>query len=208
MTAEKSSTAGPTAAVPSPWNIANALTVLRILLVPVFGWLLLSDGGADPSLRYWAAFAFAGAMLTDSIDGDLARRHGLVTDFGKVVDPIADKALIGMALVGLSILGEIPWWVTTVILVREWGVTALRFFVMSHGVIPASRGGKLKTALQGVALLLYILPLWTLPTAAFWHGVAWVVLLVAVVVTVVTGVDYVRRALVLRRTADRAVAGH
>jgi CDP-diacylglycerol--glycerol-3-phosphate 3-phosphatidyltransferase len=204
MTAGKTRAAAA-ATSPSAWNIANGLTILRILLVPVFGWLLLADGGREPSLRYWAAAAFAGAMVTDSIDGDLARRHGLVTDFGKVVDPIADKALIGMALVGLSILDEIPWWVTIVVLVREWGVTALRFFVMSHGVIPASRGGKLKTALQGLALMLYILPLWTLRGAGFWHGVAWAVLLVAVVVTVVTGFDYVRRGLALRRAADRAV---
>jgi CDP-diacylglycerol--glycerol-3-phosphate 3-phosphatidyltransferase len=192
-------------AVPSAWNIANGLTVLRILLVPVFGWLLLAGGGREPSLRYWAAVAFVIAMLTDSIDGDLARRHGLVTDFGKVVDPIADKALIGMALVGLSILDEVPWWVTILILVREWGVTALRFVVMSHGVIPASRGGKLKTALQGLALLLYILPLSTLPAARPWHGVAWTVLLLALAVTVVTGLDYVRRALALRRAAQRAM---
>lgn len=205
MTAGKNPVAGAAATGPSAWNIANGLTVLRILLVPVFGWLLLAEGGREPSLRYWAAAAFAVAMITDSIDGDVARRHGLVTDFGKVVDPIADKALIGMALVGLSILEEIPWWVTIVVLVREWGVTALRFFVMSHGVIPASRGGKLKTALQGLALMLYILPLWTLSGADVWHGVAWAVLLVAVVVTLVTGFDYVRRGLALRRAADRAV---
>jgi CDP-diacylglycerol---glycerol-3-phosphate 3-phosphatidyltransferase len=205
MTAGKTPAAGAIAA-PSAWNIANALTVLRIMLVPLFGWLLLAGDGQDPTLRYWAAGAFAVAMVTDRIDGDLARRHGLVTDFGKVADPIADKALIGMAMVGLSILGEIPWWVTILVLVREWGVTALRFFVMSHGVIPASRGGKLKTALQGLALLLYILPLWTFWAAGFWQGLAWAVLLVAVVVTVVTGFDYVRRALALRRAADQAVS--
>lgn len=189
---------------PSVWNIANALTVFRIVLVPVFGWLLLDQGGHEPHLRYWAAGVFFVAMLTDRIDGDLARSRNLVTDFGKVTDPIADKALVTMALGGLSVIGDIPWWITVLVLVREWGVTALRLVVIRHGVMPASRGGKVKTLLQALSLWLFVLPLWTWPGGHTWHVAAWVVLVAAVVVTVVTGVDYVNRAATLRRTSARS----
>jgi CDP-diacylglycerol--glycerol-3-phosphate 3-phosphatidyltransferase len=185
----------------SAWNIANGLTVLRMALVPVFGWLLLLGGGHEVRWRVAAAAVFAVATLTDRIDGDLARSRGLVTDFGKVSDPIADKALMGMALIGLSILGHLPWWVTVVVLVREIGITVMRFFVIRHGVIPASRGGKVKTGLQAVAIGLFVLPL---PDG--WHGIAVVAMALAVVVTVVTGVDYVVRAVRLRRTSPRAQA--
>lgn len=197
---------GPTPVPPpSPWNIANALTVLRILLVPVYGWLLLSEGGDNPTLRFWAAGVFLVAIATDRIDGDLARSRGLITDFGKVADPIADKALMGMAFVGLSILGELWWWVTVLVLVREWGVTLLRFFVIRHGVMPAGRGGKLKTVLQSVTLTLFSLPLWTFPLAGVWTAAAWVTMVLAVVVTVVTGLDYLVKAMRLRRTSERAL---
>jgi CDP-diacylglycerol--glycerol-3-phosphate 3-phosphatidyltransferase len=191
---------------PSPWNIANALTVLRLFLVPVFGWLLLFDGGEDTTLRWLAGLAFAVALATDRIDGDLARSRGLVTRFGQVADPIADKALISMALGGLSVIGDVPWWVTILVLVREWGITLLRFWVIRHGILPASRGGKLKTFLQGLALWLMILPLAALPGGSFWHFLAWVILWAAVAVTLVTGVDYVFRALRLRQTSERAAA--
>jgi CDP-diacylglycerol--glycerol-3-phosphate 3-phosphatidyltransferase len=185
----------------SAWNIANALTVLRIALVPVFGWFLLHEG--DPSMNYRliAAGVFVVATATDRIDGDIARARGIVTDFGKVSDPIADKALMGMAFVGLSIIGSLPWWVTAVVLVREIGITALRFVVIRHGVMPASRGGKVKTGLQALAILLYILPL-----SAFWHSIAVVVMTLAVIVTVATGVDYLLRAHTLRNTSPRAQA--
>ena len=180
-------------------NIANALTLLRLLLVPVFVVLFFMDGGHSSGWRIWAFVVFAVATITDLIDGDLARSRGLVTDVGKVADPIADKALTGAALIGLSIVGDLPWWVTVVILVREIGVTALRFFVIRHGVIPASRGGKAKTLLQNVAIGLYILPLtgWA-ATVRFWLMAA------AVVITVATGADYVARAVRLRRTSERA----
>ena len=128
---------------PSPWNIANALTVLRVLMVPVYGWLLLADGGSNPALRFWAAGVFVLATLTDRIDGEIARRRGLITNFGKVADPIADKALMGMAFVGLSLLGELPWWVTVLVLVREWGVTAaavLRHPAWGHARRPRWEG--------------------------------------------------------------------
>lgn len=189
---------------PTPWNIANALTVGRIVLVPLYGWLLLSGGGQQPALRFWATAVFVVAMATDRVDGELARRRGLVTDFGKVADPIADKALVTMAFVGLSVLDAVPWWVSVVVLVREWGITGLRFVVIRHGVMPAGRGGKLKTLLQSVSLTLFTLPLWVFPAPAAWMGAAWVVLALAVLVTVVTGVDYVLKALRLRRTSERA----
>jgi CDP-diacylglycerol---glycerol-3-phosphate 3-phosphatidyltransferase len=190
---------------PSPWNIANALTMLRILLVPVYGWLLLSQGGDNATLRFWAAAVFFLATITDRVDGEVARRRGLITDVGKVVDPIADKALMGMAFVGLSVLGELPWWITVVVLAREWGVTAMRFFVIRHGVMPAGRGGKLKTVLQSVTLTLFSLPLWVLPLSGLWTAVAWVTMALAVLVTVVTGVDYLLKARRLRRTSERAL---
>ena len=141
---------------PSNWNIANALTVLRLVLVPVFLVQLLHEDGENNAWRVAAFVTFAVASVTDRIDGELARRHGLVTDFGQIADPIADKALIGAALVGLSLLDELWWWVTVLILVREVGVTLLRFFVIRHGVMPASRGGKVKTLLQGLAIGLFV----------------------------------------------------
>ncbi|MGN6244180.1 MAG: CDP-diacylglycerol--glycerol-3-phosphate 3-phosphatidyltransferase [Motilibacteraceae bacterium] len=191
----------PVAATVKVWNVANALTLLRILLVPLFGWLLLRHDGQDEGWRIMAFVAFAVASFTDLIDGDLARKRGLVTDVGKIADPIADKALTGTALVALSVLGELPWWVTVVILVREVGVTLLRFWVIRHGVIPASRGGKLKTLLQAVAIGFYVLPL---PDWLGWLPVT--VMAAALVVTVVTGLDYVARAVVLRRTSERPAA--
>ena len=190
---------------PSAWNVANALTMLRICMVPVYGWLLLSQGGDNATLRWWAAGVFVLAIATDRIDGDLARSRGLITDFGKVADPIADKALMGMAFVGLSLLGELWWWVTVLVLVREWGVTLMRFFVIRHGVMPAGRGGKLKTFLQSVTLTLFTLPLWTFPLATAWTAAAWTTMALAVAVTVVTGLDYVVMARRLRQTSDRAL---
>ena len=180
------------------WNLPNALTVLRLALVPVFVSALWQSPDSD-AWRYASALIFLVASLTDFVDGDLARRRDQVTTFGKVVDPIADKALTGSALVGLSLLGELSWWVTTVIVVREVGVTLLRFWVIEHGVIPASRGGKLKTLLQILAILTY---LWPLPSNVDW--VAESLMAAAVLVTVVTGVDYVVRAARLRRTASPA----
>jgi CDP-diacylglycerol--glycerol-3-phosphate 3-phosphatidyltransferase len=180
-------------------NIANQLTILRLVLVPVFVVCLLWNEGDSRAWRVAACVVFAVASYTDWIDGQLARSRNLITSFGKLADPIADKALIGAALIGLSSLDLLPWWVTTVVLVREIGVTLLRFWVIRHGVIPASRGGKLKTMLQGIAIGLYLLPL----SGIFATGRAWV-MTAAVVVTVVTGVDYVARALTLRRTSPRA----
>jgi CDP-diacylglycerol--glycerol-3-phosphate 3-phosphatidyltransferase len=182
---------------PSNLNVPNALTGLRLVLVPVFGWLLLADGGANPTLRIAAAAVFIVASATDYVDGALARKHNLVTTFGKVADPIADKALTGVALIGLSLLGELPWWVTVLIIARELIVTVLRFAVINDGVISASRGGKVKTVSQMAAITLYILPL-----AGPWITVRTVVMGVAVVLTVATGIDYAGRALAVRRHGD------
>ena len=168
-------------------NVANALTVLRICLVPVFVACLAAGG------TWWrlaALAAFGGASLTDLLDGELARRRGLVTDFGKIADPIADKALTGAALITLSVIGELPVWVTALIMVRELGITVLRFAVIKRGVIAASQGGKLKTLLQIIAICLYVLP----PSFGIPVLIREVVMGAALVVTLVTGVDYVIRA--------------
>lgn len=190
--------AQPTSAA-SAWNVANALTVFRLLLVPLFVLALLEQGGHDDTWRLVAFGVFFVASYTDRVDGQIARKRNLVTAFGKLADPIADKALTGAALIGLSSLGDLPWWITVLVLTRELGVTALRFWVIRHGVIPASRGGKLKTLLQGLAIGFYLLPLsgWAATGRA-------VVMALAVVVTVLTGLDYVARALTLRRTSERA----
>jgi CDP-diacylglycerol--glycerol-3-phosphate 3-phosphatidyltransferase len=179
-------------------NVANGLTLLRLLLVPAFVVLLLASGGHSSGWRIWAFAAFTVACITDLVDGDLARRRNLVTEVGKIADPIADKALTGAALLGLSGLGDLPWWVTAVVLARELGITGLRFFVIRHGVIPASRGGKLKTLVQNIAIGLYVLPLTGWPaTARFW------VMGLALALTVITGADYVSKAVTLRRTSAR-----
>ncbi|MBK8469851.1 MAG: CDP-diacylglycerol--glycerol-3-phosphate 3-phosphatidyltransferase [Actinomycetales bacterium] len=198
--------ADPTHEAASPWNLPNALTTARILLVPVFGSLLLSDEGTNVTQRFAALGVFLVAMLTDRIDGDIARSRGLVTDLGKILDPIADKALLGMAFVGLSIIGLVPWWITVLVLAREVGVTAVRFVVIRHGVMPAGRGGKVKTFAQAVALSLLVLPTWVLPGASAWRWAAYAVLTAAVVITVVTGIDYLHKAHRLRRSSPRALA--
>ena len=177
---------------PGLLNVANVLTVVRILLVPVFVVCLFAGGTA---WRLVALAAFCVASLTDLLDGRLARSRGLVTDFGKIADPIADKALTGAALISLSVLGELSWWVTALILIREFGVTALRFAVIRRGVIAASPGGKLKTLLQVIAICLYVLPASLSPPDL----VKQVVMAAAVVVTLVTGADYVVRAVRLYR---------
>ncbi|OKH67307.1 CDP-diacylglycerol--glycerol-3-phosphate 3-phosphatidyltransferase [Mycobacterium sp. SWH-M1] len=166
-------------------NLANALTGVRLILVPVFLAFLFVGDGHETFWRAMAFTVFTVAVITDRLDGALARSYGMVTEFGTLIDPLADKALIGAALIGLSMLGDLPWWVTVVILGRELGVTLLRLVVLRHGVIPASRGGKVKTTVQAVAIGLLILPL----TGA-WATGAWIVMLAAVVLTILTGVDY------------------
>jgi CDP-diacylglycerol--glycerol-3-phosphate 3-phosphatidyltransferase len=177
-------------------NIPNALTAFRVLCVPLMAWLLLSDDGERGGLRDLAALVFVLASITDLLDGAIARRRGQVTTFGKIADPIADKALTGVALISLSIMADLAWWITIVILVREVGVTALRVWVIRHGVIPASRGGKAKTLAQTVAITMYLVDL---PSISWWIPLSQVAMGIAVVLTLVTGLDYVRHALRLRR---------
>jgi len=196
----------PTPALPEPAviplvNVANLLTVSRLALVPVFLMALFAAGGHSTSWRLVAAAVFTVASVTDNLDGRLARKLGLVTDFGKIADPIADKALIGAALVGLSVLGDLPWWVTIVIAVRELGITLLRFWVIRYGVIAASLGGKWKTLLQIIGIGLFVLPLPHVVDPG-----RWLILGAALVLTVVTGLDYVVRAVRLRAAGRRAVA--
>lgn len=183
-------------------NLANVLTGLRLVLVPVFLALLFVGDGHETGWRIAAFAVFAVAVITDHFDGALARNYGMITEFGTLADPIADKALIGAALIGLSILGDLPWWITVVVLVREIGITVLRFAVLRHGVIPASRGGKLKTLVQAVAIGLFVLPLHSWPSA--WSTVAWVIMWAAVVLTVLTGADYVISA--IRDSRGRSAA--
>jgi CDP-diacylglycerol--glycerol-3-phosphate 3-phosphatidyltransferase len=191
----------PERAAPPVVNLANALTVARIVLVPVMIAMLAASHGTATGWRLGACLAFCVASVTDLYDGRIARSRGLVTAFGQVADPIADKALTGAALVGLSVFGLLPGWVTALILVRELGVTLLRFWVIRHGVIPASRGGKLKTLLQVLAIGWYLAPL---PGPVALAGPP--IMALAVVVTIVTGADYVARAVTLRRTSPRALA--
>ncbi|QHC66303.1 CDP-diacylglycerol--glycerol-3-phosphate 3-phosphatidyltransferase [Rathayibacter sp. VKM Ac-2759] len=195
----------PTAGTPARsgnWNLPNAITVVRILLAPLFFWLLLADGGEDGGLRIAAALLFIVAIATDGIDGHIARSRGLVTDLGKLLDPIADKVLTGAALIGLSILAELPWWVTIVILAREIGITVFRMAVLSDRVIPASRGGKLKTIVQSVAISLALLPLW-LVLGEWVHWLNGLTMTAALVLTVVTGIDYLADAARQSRAARK-----
>jgi CDP-diacylglycerol--glycerol-3-phosphate 3-phosphatidyltransferase len=178
-------------------NPANVLTVVRIVLIPVFLGLVVISDMTSAGWRIAACLAFCVASATDFVDGWVARRFQLITSFGKVADPIADKALTGSALVVLSAYGHLPWWVTGVILVREWGVTALRFWVIRYGIIPASRGGKVKTALQIAAIAWY---LWPVPEP--WHVIGAWLMGAALIVTVVTGFDYVVQAVRLRRRVE------
>lgn len=196
-------TASQPPAKPSNWNVPNVLTALRVVMVPLFAWLLLAQPN-DPVWRWWADGVFILAILTDAADGRIARAHNLVTDFGKLWDPIADKALTGMGFIGLSILGELPWWITAVILLREWGITILRFWLVKYGtVMAANRGGKLKTVAQSVALAMFIPGLQFLPT--WWGWIAWAFMLIGFALTVYTGIEYLLAA---KRTVDAYHAEH
>ncbi len=177
----------------STGNIANIVTVVRILLAPLFIWLLLDDAGKYGPLRYVAAGLFILAIVTDSVDGQLARKRNLVTDFGKILDPIADKVLIGSALIVLSMLGELWWWVTILILAREVGITLLRMSVLRNRVISASGIGKLKTIVQAIAISFYLVPLW-LFLGDWMHWFNAVLMGIAVAITLWSGIDYLIKA--------------
>lgn len=173
-----------------PRQLPNAITIVRILCAPVFLWMLLADAGSDGPLRWWAGVLFIVAIATDGLDGYLARRHDIVTDLGKLLDPIADKVLTGAAFVGLSILGELDWWITIVVLVREVGITIYRFAVVSDHVLAAAWMGKLKTVAQAVALSLALLPLASVVGEWIWW-VNVVTMTIAVVLTIASGIDYI-----------------
>jgi CDP-diacylglycerol--glycerol-3-phosphate 3-phosphatidyltransferase len=193
-------------------NIANIVTVIRILLVPVFIWLLFLDNGADVIWRSVATALFVLAIATDGVDGRLARGRNLITNVGIILDPIADKLLIGGALVSLSILGDLWWWITIVILVRELGITVFRFVVIRKRVISASRGGKLKTVFQSIAISLFLSPLTILfqsfpivVVAINWMD--WVAMTIALALTIYTGFDYLWQAWKLRRDQPATPTG-
>ena len=188
-----------TAARPSNLNLPNVLTSLRIVLVPFFAVALLIDDGDSIAWRLVAWAIFGVAMLTDKIDGDIARKRGLITDFGKIADPIADKAMTGMAFIGLAILYDNPWWwaMTVVVLIREWSVTLLRLSVLKKTVIAADRLGKWKTTFQAVGLSGLVLPLmdpdlpdWLQTPAEILWWAAFVLVLVAVALTIISGVQF------------------
>ncbi|GGA74437.1 CDP-diacylglycerol--glycerol-3-phosphate 3-phosphatidyltransferase [Pseudoclavibacter endophyticus] len=182
----------------SPFAVPNLITLARLLLVPVFVWMLVADGGQDGALRWVAAVIFITGIATDSLDGYLARSRDLVTDLGKLLDPIADKALTGAAFVTLSVLGELPWWVTIVILVREIGITVWRLVEARRVVLPAGRGGKAKTLMQAIALSAALLPLWSLVGEPM-HWINTALMAIAFVLTVVSGADYLWQAYRPRR---------
>lgn len=177
----------------SNWNAPNIITVARIIATPFFLWMLIADQGEMGPWRWAAAVFFVLAIATDAWDGYLARSRGLITNLGKLLDPIADKVLTGAALIGLSVLGELPWWITVVVLVREVGVTIHRLVVAHDVVVAAAWMGKLKTVAQAVAITLALLPLQSVMGAAapiaYWANV--ITMSVAVVLTIVSGVDYV-----------------
>ena len=185
----------------SAWNIPNALTAFRLVLVPLFAVVLLTHPH-DTGWRIVSTVIFVLAIFTDFLDGRIARKYNIITTFGKLADPIADKALTGMAFIGLSIIGELWWWVTIVILIREWGITLLRFVVLRYGVMSARKGGKIKTVLQSVALGVMLLPL-----PHFLRPVGWVLMAAAFIITVVTGVDYLLQAYRMRRAAAQTGPG-
>lgn len=176
-------------------QLPNAITIARIVCAPIFLWLLLADAGADGGLRWAAAVLFIVAIATDGVDGYIARKYEIVSDLGKLLDPIADKALTGLAFVGLSILGELPWWVTIVVLVREIGITVYRFLVVSDHVLAASWMGKLKTVFQAIALSIALIPFAALSDAAVWQSTVWwagvITMTIAVVLTIASGIDYI-----------------
>ena len=192
-----------------PAQLPNALTVLRLVLVPVFVVLMFIEPATGLGWRLAGTAAFGLAILTDFFDGRLARRYGLVSDFGKIWDPIADKALTGAAFIVLSILGELPWWVTVLILVREWGITWMRVVMLKYAVMAAAPGGKLKTLLQSFALLMFLpYPIQaTLAAAPGWYYVGWTLMWSAFALTFITGVMYVLDALRLKREAGSGDAG-
>lgn len=177
-----------------PRQLPNAITVARIPLAVVFFVLLLIGGTygvPDPGIRWAAGILFIIAISTDWVDGYLARRYDIVSDFGKLWDPIADKLLTGSGFIGLAILGEVSWWIVIVILVREWGITVHRLVVAKEHVVAAAWMGKLKTAVQAVALGWALLPLHQIIGLSPWTMITTVLMIIVLVLTVASGIDYI-----------------
>ena len=169
-------------------NLPNTLTIFRILALPFCAYALFKNGGEDDSWRIIAFTLFFIVGLSDILDGKIARSRNQITEFGKLLDPIADKAMLATASIGASLLGMLSWWVTAIFLIREIAVTILRFAVIKKGVIPASKGAKLKTFFQSFGVGFYILPLpsyLNIPRDLF--------MAVAIYLTITTGVDYFRK---------------
>jgi CDP-diacylglycerol--glycerol-3-phosphate 3-phosphatidyltransferase len=168
----------------------NFITIARVLLVPVGAYTLFKNGGDDPTWQYISWFVFFFLGLSDIADGTLARSRNTITELGKFLDPVADKFMIGTAMMSLSILGRLPWWITIVILVREIGITIFRLAIIKRGVIAANKGGKIKSTFQNFGVGFYVLPL---SPSLYWFRDGFIA--IAIVLTVVTGVYYVQSAL-------------
>lgn len=177
----------------SIWAVPNIITIVRILFVPALVWVMIADAGEGGPLRWLALALFVVGIGSDAVDGHLARSRNLISDFGKILDPIADKALTGAALLVLSYLGELPWWVTGLILFREIGITIWRLIEVRRIVLPAGRGGKLKTVVQAIAISLAIVPLPAL-VGDWMHWVNTAAMSLAFILTIWSGLDYLVRA--------------
>lgn len=180
--------------MPIPRQLPNAITVARIPLAIIFFVLLLlggTYGDPVPGLRWAAAIIFILGISTDWVDGYLARKYDIVSDFGKLWDPIADKLLTGAGFIGLAILGEVNWWVVAIILFREWGITIHRLIVVSEHVVAAAWMGKIKTAFQGVALGWALLPLHLLIGLDAWTLITSILMGIVLLLTVASGIDYI-----------------
>lgn len=175
----------------APWNVANLVTVARILCAPVFVWLIL-DFPHGPH-RWLALVLFVFGVSSDGLDGYLARSRNLGTNLGVLLDPIADKVLIGGALVALSMVGELPWWVTVVILVREIGITVFRMAIVHREIHAASWGGKVKTFVQSIAVALALAPFGAL-VGDWIYELNAIVMATALALTVATGIEYLWKA--------------
>lgn len=177
-----------------PRQLPNALTIARIPLAIVFFVLLImagEHGSTDLAMRWVAGSLFVLAICTDWIDGYLARRFEIVSDFGKLWDPIADKLLTGAGFLGLAILGEVPWWIIVIILIREWGITVHRLMVVHEKVVAAAWMGKIKTVVQAFALSWALLPLHVWIGMPIWTITTLALMLAALVLTVLSGIDYI-----------------
>ena len=165
----------------------NTLTVTRILLIPSGVYTLFYDGGENSTFQLISYAIFFTLGMTDIVDGRWARQSNRITPLGTFLDPVADKALIGAAMISLSILDRFPWWITILILTREIGITLFRILVIKNGVIPASKGGKLKTLMQNFGVGFFILPL---PSWLDWFKYGFIS--VAIILTITSAYDYLR----------------